>query len=77
MKGLNKKFWISLFLFGLAGQIAWTVENMYLNVFIYKMFHASASDISLMVASSATVATITTWVLGAISDYIENRKSFL
>ena len=45
MKGLDKKFWASLFIFGLAGQIAWTIENMYLNVFIYKMFNASASDI--------------------------------
>lgn len=74
MKGINKKFWIALFVFGLVGQIAWTIENMYLNVFIYKMFHASAKDISLMVASSATVATLTTWIMGAVSDYFGKRK---
>lgn len=74
MKKLNTKFWISLFLFGLAGQIAWTIENMYLNVFIYKLFHASASDISLMVSASAIVATLTTWFIGAMSDYIGKRK---
>ena len=77
MKGLDKKFWASLFIFGLAGQIAWTIENMYLNVFIYKMFNASASDISFMVAASAIVATITTWLMGALSDYFENRKWFI
>lgn len=74
MKKLNVKFWISLFIFGLVGQIAWTIENMYLNVFIYKLFHASASDISFMVALSAGVATITTWFMGALSDYIGKRK---
>ena len=73
-KGLNIKFWSALLIFGLAGQIAWTVENMYLNVFIYKLFHASASDISLMVGLSAVIATLTTWIMGAFSDYIGKRK---
>ena len=35
MKKLGRKFWIAMVLFGLIGQVAWTVENMYLNVFIY------------------------------------------
>jgi len=77
MKGLNKKFWISLFIFGLAGQVAWTIENMYLNVFIYKLFNASASNISLMVATSSIVATFTTWIMGAVSDYFGKRKKFI
>ena len=77
MKKLTHKFWISLFVFGLVGQIAWTIENMYLNVYIYKMFHASAADISLMVGASAAVATLTTWLMGAISDYFGRRKQFI
>ena len=32
---LSGKFWFVLVLFSLVGQIAWVVENMYLNVFIY------------------------------------------
>ena len=48
-KGKNRKFWAALFIFSLMGQVAWVVENMYFNVFIYKMFHATAADISLMV----------------------------
>lgn len=47
--GKNRKFWAALFIFSLMGQVAWVVENMYFNVFIYKMFHATAADISLMV----------------------------
>ena len=41
------KFWMALVIFSLVGQVAWVVENMYFNVFIYKMFRASASQISL------------------------------
>ena len=65
MKNLNKKFWAALVLFGLVGQVAWVVENMYLNVFVYKMFHASASDISLMVSVSSVAAALTTILIGA------------
>ena len=45
-----------------------------LNVFIYKMFHASAEEISLMVSASAVTATVTTVLMGAFSDYIGKRK---
>ncbi len=74
---LSKRFWLALALFGLMGQIAWVVENMYLNVFIYKMFNASAEDISLMVAASAVSATLTTVFIGALSDRIGKRKIFI
>ena len=35
---LGGKFWCAMLIFGLMGQVAWVVENMYFNVFIYKMF---------------------------------------
>ena len=76
-KRLNKKFWTVLAMFGLMGQVAWVVENMYFNVFIYKMFHASATDISLMVGASSISATITTLLIGALSDHINKRKLFI
>ena len=53
------------------------VENMYFNVFIYKMFRASASDIALMVTASAMAATLTTILMGALSDRIGKRKIFM
>lgn len=74
---LSSKFWLTLILFSLIGQIAWVVENMYLNVFIYKMFNASAADISAMVAASAVAATLTTVFVGALSDKIGKRKLFM
>lgn len=73
----NKKFWLALIIFGLTGQVAWVVENMYFNVFIYKMFNASATDISVMVAVSAIVATLTTLFMGALSDKYAMRKPFI
>ena len=73
----SRKFWLSLVIFSLVGQVAWVVENMYLNVFIYKMFHASAEAISAMVAASAASATITTLLIGALSDKIGKRKLFI
>jgi MFS family permease len=74
---LSTRFWLALTLFSLVGQIAWVVENMYLNVFIYKMFHASAADISAMVMASAIAATLTTIFIGALSDKIGKRKLFM
>ena len=73
----NGKFWLALVIFCLTGQVAWTVENMYFNVFIYKMFHASASAISAMVAASAVAATVTTLLIGALSDKLGKRKIFI
>ena len=73
----NSKFWLALVIFSLIGQVAWVVENMYFNVFIYKMFHASASAISAMVAASAVAATVTTLIIGALSDKVGKRKIFI
>ncbi len=76
---MNKKtnFYIVLVVFSLIGQVAWVVENMYFNVFIYKMFNASTSDISLMVSLSALTATVTTLFIGALSDKVGKRKIFI
>ena len=73
----SAKFYLALVIFSLVGQVAWVVENMYLNVFIYKMFNASAEQISLMVAASAVTATVTTLLIGALSDKIGKRKTFI
>ena len=71
---LSSRFWVALTLFSLVGQVAWVVENMYFNVFIYKMFRASAADISAMVGASSVAATVTTVLIGAFSDRIGKRK---
>ena len=74
---MKKKFWLSLVIFSLIGQVAWVMENMYLNVFIYKEFHASAAAISAMVGASSVAATITTLLIGALSDKLGKRKIFI
>jgi len=74
---MSTKFWAALTIFSLVGQVAWVVENMYFNVFIYKMFRASASDISTMVGASAVAATVTTLLVGAFSDKVGKRKLFI
>ena len=70
-------FYLTLVIFSLIGQVAWVVENMYFNVFIYKMFNASAQAISTMVAASAVAATVTTLLVGALSDKVGKRKLFI
>lgn len=74
---LSPKFWAALTIFSFVGQVAWVVENMYFNVFIYKMFNASSGEISLMVAASAVAATLTTIFIGALSDKVGKRKLFI
>ena len=66
-----------MLVFGLMGQVAWVVENMYFNVFIYKMFHATAAEISAMVMASAVTAAATTIIMGAVSDKVGRRKAFM
>ena len=76
-KERSSRFWMALVIFSLVGQIAWVMENMYFNVFIYKMFGASAQAISGMVAASAVAATVTTLLIGALSDKLGKRKIFI
>ena len=77
MKKRKGSFWVTVILFSLIGQVAWVVENMYFNVFIYNMFGASAEDISLMVGASSVAATLTTLLVGALSDKVGKRKIFI
>ncbi len=68
--------WLTFIVAGLVGQIAWALENMYLNVYVYY----TTSDyiyIPIMTALSAAVATITTLLMGALSDRIGKRKAFI
>lgn len=71
------KFYLTVVIFSLTGQIAWVVENMYFNVFIYNVFSASAAQISLMVSLSSAAATVTTLLVGAFADKVGKRKIFI
>ncbi len=73
----GRGFWAALVIFSLTGQVAWVVENMYFNVFIYKIFYATAGDISAMVGCSAAAAAVTTVLMGALSDRVGRRRLFI
>lgn len=62
---------------GLTGQLAWTVENMYLNVFVHDTITDSATVLAVLVASSAVAATVATLLAGAASDRRGRRRGFI
>lgn len=74
---MSRKSWLALIIIGLAGQIAWTIENMYFNTFMYHTISSDPGYIALMVSSSAVVATLTTLIMGALSDRLGRRKIFI
>ncbi len=77
MVKLTKRVWASFLLLGLVGQLAWTIENMYFNVFLYNTISTDPNNIAIMVAASAIVATLTTLLMGALSDKLGRRKLFI
>ena len=76
-KTLNARKWLGIVLIGLFGQFAWTIENMYFNVFLYNTISTDPGYIASMVAWSATVATLTTLLMGALSDRLGRRKALI
>lgn len=74
---MKKRTWIALILVGLVGQFAWTIENMYFNVFLYNAIAPDPMAIAWMVALSAVAATVTTLLMGALSDRLGKRKAFI
>ncbi|MDD3334230.1 MAG: MFS transporter [Eubacteriales bacterium] len=77
MKKLSPRLWVSLLLLGLTGQFAWTIENMYFNVYLYNTISTDPGYIAAMVAASAVVATLTTLLMGGLSDRVGKRKIFI
>ena len=77
MKRLSGRMWASFILIGFVGQLAWTIENMYFNVFLYNTISTDPNAIATMVAASAAAATITTLLMGALSDRVGRRKPFI
>ncbi|MBQ6222611.1 MAG: MFS transporter [Solobacterium sp.] len=80
---LGGRVWFSAVFFGLVGQIAWIVENMYFATFAQDIFaNSGRADMSygvttLMVILSAVAATATTIFAGGLSDRTGKRKPFI
>ena len=73
---LSIRHWLTFIIAGLVGQFAWTIENMYLNRYV---FYATSNYnfIAPMVAISAVASTLTTLLMGALSDRYGKRKFFI
>ncbi len=81
--------WFNVCLFCLIGNIAWNLENMYFNTFLYNEVYSTATKeavsgamapstaVSRMVALSAVTAVVTTFIMGTFSDRMKNRKVFI
>ena len=77
MQSFSKKNWLLLLLFGTIGQIAWSVENMYFNLFVYEQVAPNLDTVTLMVQLSGIAATLVTLIAGTVSDKVGNRRSFI
>lgn len=77
MTALTNKNWAAFIIIGLVGQFAWTIENMYFNVFLYNTISTNPSHIAAMVSASGIVATLTALFMGVLSDKLGKRKVFI
>ena len=73
---LGVRKWLSFIVAGLIGQLAWAIENNYLNVYVFDCT-GDSRFITYMTVFSAIAATITTLFMGALSDRLGKRKLFV
>ena len=76
-KEFSRRHWLVLLLFGGIGQIAWSVENMYFNLFVFDTIAPDLEAITLMVQLSGVTATVVTLVAGTLSDKAGMRRKFI
>lgn len=78
---LGKRIWFCAVSFGLIGQIAWVVENMFFAKFGQDLFDTQGelyyTVTTLMVILSALTATVTTIFAGGLIDKTGKRKPFI
>lgn len=68
---------MTLLIFGIIGQIAWSVENMFFNLFVFEEVAPDLDVVTLMVQLSGVAATVVTLIAGTLSDKIGNRRSLI
>jgi MFS family permease len=65
--------WYALVALGLSGQLAWAIENQFMNTFVYDRITPDPRPIAWMVAASAITAALTSILMGALSDRTRAR----
>lgn len=73
----GRGLWFWVVVLGMTGQLAWTIENMYLNVFVYVTITDNPAVLATLVAASAVAATVATLLAGAWSDRTGRRREFI
>ena len=88
-KKLSKKIWLNIIIFNFMGGVAWNLENMFFNTFLYNSIYGGVSAslyngvmapttaIKYMVTLSAIVAVATTFIMGTFSEKMKKRKVFI
>lgn len=70
---LTSRVWFVMFALALTGQIAWAVENSWFNTFVYDTLTPDPRPVAWMTAASAITATVTTLLMGTLSDRTRSR----
>lgn len=73
---LSARLWAAIAMLGFIGQLAWAIENNYINLWVFSQTNSSDA-ITYMSVLSALCATITTFLMGTLSDKIGRRKLFI
>jgi MFS family permease len=75
--GLGWLTWVIIWVAGMAGQLAWNIENQWFNTFVYAKIAPDPGIITWMVVTSAIVSTIATFLGGTLSDRVGKRRVFI
>lgn len=70
---ISPRTWIIMAALAVTGQIAWAVENSWFNTFVFDMITPDPRPVAWMVAGSAITATLTTLLIGTLSDRTRSR----
>ena len=74
---LGRKNIAIVVILAVLGQIAWGLENSWFNTYTYDMITTDTRPIAIMNGASAIVATLTTFLMGTLSDRYGKRKPFI
>lgn len=70
---ITPRAWFVMTALALTGQIAWAVENSWFNTFVFDTITPDPRPVAWMVAASAITATLTTLLMGTLSDRTRSR----
>ncbi|MHA1684141.1 MAG: MFS transporter [Promethearchaeota archaeon] len=73
---MQRRDYGTVFLLTLSGSTAFGVENSFFNVFVYNEIAPRPFFVFLIVVTSAITATVTSILMGTLSDKLGRRRSF-